>query len=156
MIRNYKESDKRGLEKCIVELQEFERKLQPDFRTKGSVIAVAYRKYLVKKIKNMHGKIFVAEVNKKISGFAAILLENQTSPCMKIKKNAYIIDLVVLSKDRKSGVGSALLKRAEKFALDAGVSNIFLDVMFNNKLALSFYNNHGFENRGITLLKKLI
>jgi ribosomal protein S18 acetylase RimI-like enzyme len=155
IIREYQNKDEKSLEKCIIELQEFERNLQPDFRPKGSKVSAAYRKYLIKKIKNNHGKIFVAETDKQVSGFIAILLEKQTSPCMAIKKNAYITDLVVLSKYRKSGAGSELLKRAENIAIRSGTRNLFLDVMFNNKLALSFYHSKGFKNRGITLLKKL-
>ncbi|MDO8523359.1 MAG: GNAT family N-acetyltransferase [bacterium] len=155
IIREYEEKNAEALEKCIIELQEFEKNLQPDFRPKGSKVAAAYRKYLIKKIKSNHGKIFVAEADKKIAGFIAILLEKQTSPCMAIKENAYITDLIVLSKYRKSGIASALLKHAEKFAIKSKMNNIFLDVMFNNKLALNFYHSKRFKNRGITLLKKL-
>ncbi len=153
MIREYKSEDREAIEKCIFDFIESERAYIPGFWVEGDVSA-PYFDYLVKKISESDGKIFVAELDGQIAGYIAVKIEKDDSPRSAIKKNGYISNVAVLKEYQGKGLGQELIKRAEEFTKENGASHIALDVQIGNS-ALSLYQKLGYKERSMWMNKKL-
>lgn len=69
VIREYQpEHDTPRLHECVVELQEFERTIEPALPA-GTTMADAYLAYILERCREYHGKVFVAEVDDQVVGF---------------------------------------------------------------------------------------
>jgi ribosomal-protein-alanine N-acetyltransferase len=55
-----------------------------------------------------------------------------------------ILNIAVRRSDRRSGVGSALLRRAVDHGRANGVRRVYLEVRESNATAIAFYEKHGF------------
>ena len=62
---------------------------------------------------------------------------------------AHIITLDVAEGHRRSGVGSLLLKAAEKNLSAQGVRTVFLETAVDNHAAVNFWSRHGYIKEGI-------
>jgi [ribosomal protein S18]-alanine N-acetyltransferase len=62
---------------------------------------------------------------------------------------AHIITLDVADAHRRSGVGSLLLKAAEKNLTAQGVRTVFLETAVNNHAAVNFWSRHGYIQEDI-------
>lgn len=62
---------------------------------------------------------------------------------------AHIITLDVAEAHRRSGVGSLLLKAAEKNLAAQGVRTVFLETAVDNHAAVNFWSRHGYIKEGI-------
>jgi ribosomal protein S18 acetylase RimI-like enzyme len=153
IIREYKLEDREAVEKLIAQFHESEKVFTPHFWVNED-ISKPYFDYLVKKIEEGNGKIFVAEDNGAAVGYMAVRIEEEDSPRGAIKKNGYISNIVILKDYQGKGFGEALLKKAEEFTKDSGAKHIALDVQVGNK-ALDFYHKHGYQERSMWLDKKL-
>jgi ribosomal protein S18 acetylase RimI-like enzyme len=155
IIREYKSKDREAVEKCIFQLQDFEYRLRPDhYWEEPAKIVKPYFDYLVKHLNSKQGKMFVAEIEEKIVGFVAVYVETSDNPCVALKQNAYVADLVVLQEYRKSGFGKLLLEKASDYAKEIGMQFIHLDVT-NVNPATDFYRSQGYYDRAIRMEKKL-
>lgn len=65
----------------------------------------------------------------------------------------YVDDLVVSSKDRRSGVGALLLDEIEALAQKNGFKFLILDTGLSNSLAQRFYFRSGFLAKGMHFVK---
>lgn len=153
-IREYTLEDRDGIEKCIFELQKTEYSLAPDHLTEPEVALKSYFVFLSQRLKEHGGTIFVAENGGKVVGCVSVMIDTETSPCVAVKKFAYIPDLAVLEEFRNQGIGKMLIERAEQFGRDNGLDFIFLDVMAKNP-AVDFYHKIGFIDQGLRMEKKL-
>jgi hypothetical protein len=71
-IREYRpECDAQGVRECFIELQNFERSLEPEL-LEGHVIADAYLAAMFARGDESAGKVFVAEVNGAVIGFVSV------------------------------------------------------------------------------------
>ncbi|KKT82180.1 MAG: hypothetical protein A3B99_03680 [Candidatus Yanofskybacteria bacterium RIFCSPHIGHO2_02_FULL_44_12b] len=156
IIREYKMEDKDGVEGRIFELQENEYRQYPDYWIPASDSVKPYLAFLLKRLETEDGKLFVADVAGKIAGFVAVLVDEdkKDNPCYKIKRLAYITDLVVSKEYRKGGIGGQLIRAAEEYAMGIGIQYIALDVQVKNP-AVNFYQKHGYTERSIWMNKKL-
>ena len=155
-IREYKDEDRTSVLKCIVELQEFEKAFEPD-RIEGAKMAEGYLQYLVQECGQNRGHIFVAEVNGLITGFIAAWPETDTvakTALLTHHTYIYISDLVVLPSYRKQGIGAALIKQVEKFAMESGVKLLRVNVLTQNSFAADFYRRMGYRDYEISLIKE--
>ena len=82
---------------------------------------------------------FVAESRRKILGF--ILTAHKGA-------HGHVITIDVLAEHRRSGVGTALLAKAEENLAGAGVAEIWLETATNNVAAVAFWQKHGYRTRG--------
>jgi GNAT superfamily N-acetyltransferase len=62
---------------------------------------------------------------------------------------------VVLAGFRGCGIGSTLIREAEAYAAEHGVSMLIAPIFAPNTEAVSFYSRAGFGSRGVILSKKL-
>src|SRR5262245_50405323 len=156
VIREYQpQQDTSSLRECIVELQEFERRIEPALPA-GTAMADAYLAYILERCREYCGKVFVAEVDHKVVGFVSVWARVQpTEPDEPPTEYAYISDLVVLASFRQRGLGRVLLRRAEDYARDQQARVIRIGVLARNGIARQLYLDVGFTERRIELSKDL-
>jgi uncharacterized protein (TIGR00290 family) len=155
-VRDYDPArDAAALRACVVELQEFERRLEPDLPP-GEAMAGPYLALLFERCARHRGRLFVAEREGRVAGFAAVLAEvPQQEPDEAREPYALLSDLVVLPAARRAGVGRALLARAEAHARAEGARVLRLEVLARNPGARALYAAAGFRERLLLLEKRL-
>lgn len=154
-IREYRSEDQDRLEACILELQNFERTLEPD-RVEGAQMVARNREELVAIVRQNRGQIFVAEKEASVVGFVSVHLCHEEDEYLStLVDYAYISDLVVLPSHRGQGYGTALLQKAEEFARRRGMMMLKIQVLVKNQQATSVYLNAGFRPYELALLKPL-
>jgi GNAT superfamily N-acetyltransferase len=155
-IRDYAaESDAPALRACYIELQEFERALEPDLPP-GEETADAYLALLFDRCARYRGRIFVAEREGRVIGFSGVQAAMPPDePDEPQEPYAFVSDLVVLPEARREGTGRALLARAEQFARGEGARVLLLGVLARNAGARALYRDEGFRERFLFLEKTL-
>ena len=156
MIRDYEPSrDRDQLRACVVELQEFERGLEPRL-PRGEEMADQYLAFMLERCARMTGRVFVAEVDHTVVGFVAVLASVPSEePDEDRAPYAYVSDLVVRSAYRRRGLGRALLEQAERFSRGAGSSLLRVGVLARNEGAGRLYASMGFAPYAVQLIKPL-
>lgn len=147
--------DRAAVRAGIVELQEFERVLEPSL-PQGEGMADAYLETIFERVAKHSGRVFVAEVERTVVGFVAILgrVEPEASDEEQIL-HAYVSDLVVLPAYRNRGLGRRLLDAAEQFARALGTKRLDISVLSKNPAAARLYRDFGFGDFRIQLAKRL-
>ena len=97
--------------------------------------------------------VFVAELDGKVVGFIHIHLYTT----LYFESMTNILGLAVSSKQRKKGIGKALLERAEEWALEKDISLVRLNSGGTRKGAHEFYRclGYGMEKEQIRFMKRL-
>jgi GNAT superfamily N-acetyltransferase len=147
--------DAEALRVCFVELQDYERRLEPEAPA-GEAIADAYLARMHGRCASWDGRVFVAEQDAMLVGFACVWgrvppQEPDESP----EHYAYVSDLVVLPPWRGRGVGQALLERAESHARAVGAPWLGIGVMAENGDARRLYERLGFAPYHVEMKKPL-
>lgn len=154
-IREFRPDDLAALKNCFVELQEFERELV-SHRLPGEEIADRYIQALIQRKKEGTAEIFVAEVEGKAVGFLSVLLSEQLDADLNEPiELAYLSDIVILKEFRKVGLGEALVKSAEEYAVSKNAMYLSANVLANNGGGRALYAKSGFNEYELLLLKKL-
>ena len=155
MIREYREDDAAAVRGCIVELQEFERRIDDRLRP-GQSMAAGHLAQILDRCREYAGTILVAECGGAIAGFAAVLtrvpFEALDDPPGEY---AVVNDLVVREGFRRRGLGAALLREAERYAGAAGAAELRIAVLSANESAARLYRSTGFAPYSETLAKRL-
>jgi GNAT superfamily N-acetyltransferase len=154
MIRGYEpDRDRDQLRACVIELQEFERRLEPRL-PQGMVDQ--YLAFMLERCARTSGRVFVAAVDDTVAGFVAVLASVPAGePDEDRAPYAYVSDLVVRSAYRRRGLGRALLEQAEGFARGAGASLLRVGVLARNEGARRLYARMGFADYTVQLSKPL-
>ena len=82
---------------------------------------------------------FTAQKGEKTVGYIGVSI---------ILDEGYITNIAVTKKERKKGIGTALLERVFAEARDNNLSFISLEVRESNKKAISLYEKFGFKKEG--------
>ncbi|MDL2247691.1 GNAT family N-acetyltransferase [Bacteroides sp. OttesenSCG-928-J23] len=80
-----------------------------------------------------------------IRGFA--LVEESETPdynALIKRRYAYLMDIVVAREHRNAGIGSQLIGHVRDWAIDRGLEYLELNVLSQNKLAITLYERMGF------------
>jgi GNAT superfamily N-acetyltransferase len=156
IVRAYRSGDQDRVKQCIIELQDFERVLEPD-RVEGERVAERNFQELQEEHNQNTGKMFVAEIEEEVVGFINIRFEHESQTYLSsLVDYAYISDLVVLQAHRGRGIGTILLQQAEDFARQHGATDLKIQVLARNQQATDVYLRAGFRPYEITLLKHLV
>lgn len=157
MIRLYRaERDRAALLDCIVELQEFERELEPALPA-GAAIAEAYLATILERCARYAGVVLVAEVDGAVVGFTCVLTSvPPDSPDDGTRPFAKISDLGVLAVHRGRGIGGELLTRAEEIARESGAADLYIGVLSRNTGARRLYERAGFRDYHVRMVKRLV
>ena len=145
--------DRPGLRACVVELQEFERGIEPTL-PKGEEMADRYLAHMLRRCADGTGRVYVAEADGRIVGFVGVLARVVPEPD-ESQAYAYVSDLVVLPAHRRRGLGRALLERAEAYARREGARTLRVGVLARNDGAGRLYHRLGFADYTIQLSKPL-
>jgi len=70
-------------------------------------------------------------------------------------RHAHIFLLYVVPEHRRRGVGTALMKYVENWAIQRGDRQIGLQVLTSNPAALNLYNHLGYQTQSLWMLKSL-
>jgi GNAT superfamily N-acetyltransferase len=153
--RAYREDDKSAIHACIVELQDYERRIDPRLRP-GPEMAADYFTQMLDRCRNYAGRVFVVECNGQVAGFATILAR---VPFQELDEPpgeyALVSDLVVLESFRRRGYGTALLRAAERYAVEQGAGELRIGVLSANQQARRLYLEAGFHQHIEVLMKHL-
>lgn len=134
-----------GLRECFVELQDFERRLDPRMPP-GRDIVDEYIPQMLDRCIECDGRVLIAEINGEIAGFATIL-SKVSSGDLEDGDIEYglVSDVMVVEKFRSRGLGRKLLEEAELFARANGVKWLRIGVLAGNHVADNLYSSMGFS-----------
>ncbi len=156
IVRVYRSEDQDSVKRCIVELQNFERALEPD-RVEGELVVERNFQELQEAHSENTGRLFVAEVEGDVVGFINVRFEHESQTYLSsLVDYAYISDIVVLAEYRGRGIGTLLLQQAEAFARQQGANTLKIGVLAKNKQAADVYQHVGFRPYEIVMLKDLV
>ncbi len=155
LIREYRAEDGREVEECFIELQEFERRIEPR-RVEGKAVAEKYLQYMFDRCAETQGQVFVLEDDGRIAGFVSVWAKVKVNGLVnEASEVAYVSDLIVVAAYRGRGYGRALLRRAEEYALAQGATMLSIGVLAENTQARRLYNDFGFREKQVQLFKPL-
>jgi GNAT superfamily N-acetyltransferase len=154
-IRRFRPEDADQVTGCIVELQNYERRIDPRVLP-GDAVEGWYLDHLLKTCAEQDGTLFVAEDDGRVVGFAAVQCKVANED---VDESAYdfalISDLGVNESHRGRGLGRALIAACEGFARDREARWLRIGVLGKNALARGLYERCGFEDRQVVLEKTL-
>jgi len=155
VIREYRDGDLTALRDCVVELQDFERRIDGRLRP-GASMADDYLREMIRRCGACAGTILVAESDSVVVGFATILarvpFESLDDPPGDY---ALVADLVVHEGFRGRGIGTALLSASERYARASGATELRIAVLSENRGAAELYRRVGFAAYSEVLRKRL-
>jgi ribosomal protein S18 acetylase RimI-like enzyme len=156
MIRDFDPSgDSSALRECFIELQDYERQLDPG-KPEGSAVAQAYLNRMFDRCREWDGRVFVAEVAGQAVGFACVWARvRPDEPDENPSEYAFVSDLVVRTTYRRRGIGRQLLSAAEGYARARGARTLRIGVLARNTSARRLYESAGFEAYEVELAKQL-
>ena len=143
------------IRECVVELQDYERRLDSRMPP-GEEIADAYIAEMLRKVDATGGQILVATSGTVLAGYATVLLK-VASEDLDDGDLVYslINDLYVSERFRGQGIGKAIVKAAENFVRDAGGRWLRLSVLAGNTNARRLYEALGFAELYVDFEKDL-
>ena len=144
LIRQSRQDDSVAIRQCIVELQEFERGIEPRLRP-GESMADAYWDHIQERCAAANGVVYVAIQDEALVGFVAVLAEEPFEG-LDDPPGTYglVTDIVVLGSHRGQGIGRKLLEQAEAFVRAAGAHELRIGVLSRNQNARPLYLSAGF------------
>lgn len=156
LIRRYeKNRHLQGVRLCFVELQDFERQLDPRMPP-GAEIVDAYIDRMLKLCDDSGGRILVAEVDGTVAGYATILPKVKSDEIEDGDlEYGLVSDLVVIEAFRRQGLGRRLLSAAEAYARQCRVRWLRIGVLASNPVPRQLYESAGFSPQYIELEKAL-
>ncbi len=156
-IRRLEQTDKDQLAKLLREFyvdhkrRTFSQKLQSyeEYKDTNTVIEKTASDYL----SNPKYIIFVAQNNNELLGY--ICGEIKEKPHKKLDKEGYIQDWFVSEQYRAKDIGKALFDALVNELKNRNCTHLVLDTFTENKKAIDIYHAMGFEDRLLTLIKKI-
>lgn len=144
-IRDYDEAvHLAGVRACMIELQDFERALDPRMPA-GAEIVDVYVPQMLERCRECGGMVLVAEVDGEVAGYATVMIRVRSD---EIEDGEFeyglVSDLVVADRFRRRGIGRHLLAAAESFARDSGMQWLRIGVLAENRAAAGLYDALGF------------
>lgn len=127
-------------------------KLIPDFIKEG----YQSTEFIEKTISGDESDILVYESDGTVVGF--ILLQSKSRLALDFMipgKYCYIMDIIVTSRQRNKGFGTALMSSAKDWAKEKNCELITLDVLVNNPKAVELYEKLGFKAKAQEMYCKL-
>lgn len=158
-IKKYSKKYEEQIKDLLVELQEYVVQIDKyDLNIISSEYRGKYFDNLVKDCKNNNGKIFIIINENKVEGLVAGYVEKYDEIdklVYKCPKKGIVEELIVSKNHRSKGAGTLLLKEIETYFKSIECEYIQIDVFAYNENAKRFYYKHDYEDRMITLFKKI-
>lgn len=129
--------------------------LRPDFFTRGEEPARSTL-YLDRIVEDRDQELLVAVQDERLLGLIHLqLYDTPPSPVFADRRRAHVEDLVVDREFQRAGIGGALLRVGERWALRQGASQLVLTVWSGNDPGLAFYDAQGYQTVNQVLAKEL-
>jgi ribosomal protein S18 acetylase RimI-like enzyme len=108
--------------------------------------------YYKKLADGAYGHCILAEENGLVVGYIAL-----AKKIFGYRKSMYVeIENIGVSPEyRSQGIGTVLMKAAEKWAKSQGATKLYVQVFWGNKKAINYYKENEFYEMGIELEKEL-
>ena len=143
------------LRQCLIELQNFERALDPRLPL-GEDIVDAYIPDMLQRCRECNGTVLVAEVDKQVAGYVTIMAKVSSEEIGAGNVEfGLVTDIVVLQSYRGTGLGKELLAAAEAYARANGVKWLRIGALAANDAARTMYSSTGFAGLYVELEKDL-
>lgn len=140
---------------CVVELQDFERSLDPRL-PRGLDIVDTYVPQMLQRCESCDGQIFIAEDDGKVAGYVTVLTKVSSGELEDGNiEYGLVADLLVRKKYRGAGLGRKLLAVAEDYANDHHVRWLRIAALAGNHSARELYRSMGFSNLFVEFEKSL-
>ena len=144
-----------GLRQCLIELQDFERRLDQRMPS-GADVVEPYLEQMFERCEQGGGRFLIAEVDGVVAGYATILPKVRSEELEDGDfEYALLSDLVVLEKFRGQGLGRKLLAAAEQYARVCKAKYLRIGVLAGTDVAERLYARAGFSPRYVELEKVL-
>ena len=160
VFREYRESDRKELVRCIGLLQDHVANLDPLHRIRRlkdfDVDTYVTRSF--EQVKKYDGAVFIAEDQAKMIG-CVIGVVHKDDPETDIERypsiNGKILELIVLPEYRGQRVGNELMQRMEQYFASKNCDVITVECFAPNKDAYKFYEKLNYTDRDHTLIKSI-
>jgi ribosomal protein S18 acetylase RimI-like enzyme len=121
--------------------------------------AAAVRRYFEELLSGASGAgivVLVAETDGTVAGMTEVVIRSEPPPDHQIliPRTLAEVHTVVLAGFRDRGIGSSLVRAAENYAAEQGVSMLIAPILAPNTEAVSFYSRAGFGSHGVILSKR--
>jgi N-acetylglutamate synthase-like GNAT family acetyltransferase len=130
IVRDYEPRDREACRALFAELVEIHRELYSDAQIGAEFV--------------LEGRIFVAEDEKRVVGYAGLLRHGRL---------VELEPIVVAQEERGSGVGRALAERVVEEARATGAVRVFVRPAARNRDAVAFFHELGFDTLGYVQLQ---
>lgn len=98
---------------------------------------------------------YVCEEDGSLLGFVTVLVVRDASPLLQPAPYARVGTVSVAASRRGAGIGTALMRLAERWASHRGILDLRLHVWSFNERAMALYTEMGYEVRSHVLGKRL-
>lgn len=150
-IRPYTTADEASCRACIVQRQDAERLIDSRIRP-GEEIADEYVQQMQARCHDYAGVILLAEAAGEVVGLALVLARVPFEGIDEPRgEYAIVVDLVVRDGYRRRGIGTLLLRAAERYARQANATELRINVLRGNHGARELYRQAGFRSYAETL-----
>ncbi|MEI7792850.1 MAG: GNAT family N-acetyltransferase [Candidatus Berkelbacteria bacterium] len=163
LIREYENADYDAFLQIIEEFQRYIAKTDSrgvccDFRSLEDV--KKYADQSLRDVAEREGAIYFAEIDDKIAGFILGIVERNEKDTLYILTHkpgahGWIGEVFVSPEFRKQGIARKLIDKITADFKTKGCVNVRLYVMADNKLAISAYENLGFQTRDLEMSKDI-
>ena len=158
-VRPYRPSDRAFYVGCLEGLQDHLVALDPfGIVQRGPKYGAIYSASALRLLRRNRGCLLVAELDGARVGFVTAyvrprhrLRELELRP----RVQGFVMDLYVRPEARGRGVGTALLRAAERRLAAVGCTHVWLDVFVPNRRAAQLYRSLGYRGFGLMLMRAL-
>lgn len=137
-IRTATKDDIPIMAELLHELFAIEADFTPDFAVQSKGLSLL--------IQRDNAEIFVAEIQEKVVGMCTIQIHISTA---KGREVGVVEDVVVDVEHRGNGIGAALLRTLEEWAVARGLARLQLPADIDNYPALGFYRRQGWSTTNL-------
>ena len=148
------EADIEGLKRCFVDLQNHEHDFAPEAPT-GAELVDDYLPFMVDRVRESGGEIFVADLDDQLIGFATAIVIARSEPDDIDPFHVELAELSVIAGGRGHGVGALLISAVEAFARERCAPSLRIRVDARNSGARRLYDRLGFSELRIKVEKRL-
>lgn len=154
-IREYRSSDMPMLRQLVYQLHETLRPFD-EYLAPAAEIIDAYFHYLIDVSGRTHGTFLIAEERGEMVGYLCLFGRvAPEEPDQYPEEYSAVADVFVRPDCQHRGIGAALMQHAEDYARRGGARKIELNVLAENRDAISFYRRLGYQERIRVFTKKL-
>lgn len=126
--------------------------IEKKYIEKKANVSELWKSSIEKSLQNNSELLLVAEVDTKLVGYLKAEIK-QRSQVHKHGRKLYIRYLIVSEKHRSRGIGTALIKEAERFAKTKNIPFMTLKTSPKNNPTRGSYKSMGFEDIYVEMIK---